>query len=207
MIVKSIQVGQIGTNCYLFGEEETKVCAVVDPGDEAHRIVNMIRESGMELRAIFVTHGHFDHCLAVSDLLEVYPDVPVYIHEAELNATRIPNNYMQMMPCKNLHTVQEGDRISVGTMEVAILNTPGHSPGSLILQVGSAMFVGDTLFQGSCGRTDFYNGSYEEMLISLKRLYDLPGDFTVYPGHEAFTTLAREREHNNYMREAVNRVR
>lgn len=207
MIVKNIQVGQIGTNCYLFGDEETKVCALVDPGDQAPRILQMVSESGMELVSIFVTHGHFDHCLAVSDLLEVYPDVPVYIHAAEVNATRIPNNYMQMMPCKNLHTIQEGDRFFVGNLEVDILNTPGHSPGSLILRVGNALFAGDTLFQGSCGRTDFYNGSYEEMLVSLKRLHDLPGDYTVYPGHEAFTTLAREREHNNYMREAVKRVR
>ena len=206
MIVKNIQVGQIGTNCYLFGDEETKRCALVDPGDQAPRIVQMVKESGMELSAIFITHGHFDHCLAVSDLLEVYPNVPVYIHATEVNTANIPNNYMQMMPCKNLHTVQEGDHFSVGNLEVNILNTPGHSPGSLILCVGNALFAGDTLFQGCCGRTDFYNGSYEEMLVSLKRLHDLPGDFTVYPGHEGFTTLSREREHNNYMREAVKRV-
>lgn len=207
MIVSNIQVGQIGTNCYLFGDEQTKLCAIVDPGDEAPRISQMIKESGMALRYILITHGHFDHVLAVSDLQDLYPDSQVYIHEAELNTTRIPDNYMQMMPCNNLHTYAEGDTLTLGALTIEVLHTPGHSIGSIVLKVDNALFAGDTLFQGSCGRTDFHGGSYAEILRSLKRLHDLPCDLAVYPGHEGFSTLAREREHNNHMREAVKSAR
>lgn len=207
MIVSNIQVGQIGTNCYLFGDEASKLCAIVDPGDEARRIAQMVKDSGLDLRYILITHGHFDHVLATSDLLALYPEAQVYIHETELNSTRIPNNYMQMMPCNNLHTYVEGDTLTLGALTIEVLHTPGHSRGSVVLKVDKALFAGDTLFQGACGRTDFEGGSYEEMLRSLKRLHDLAGDFKVYPGHEGFTTLAREREHNNYMREAVNSAR
>jgi len=207
MIVSHIQVGQIGTNCYLFGDEKTKLCAIVDPGDQAQRVAQMVKDSGMELRYLLITHGHYDHVLAVSDLLALYPEAQVYIHKSELNSTGIPNNYMQMLPCNNLHTYAEGDTLTLGALTIEVLHTPGHSLGSVVLKVDNALFAGDTLFQGSCGRTDFSGGNYEEMLRSLKRLHDLPGDLKVYPGHEGFTTLAREREHNNYMREAVKSAR
>lgn len=207
MIVKNIQVGQIGTNCYLFGEESTKLCAVVDPGDQVNRVAQMVQESGMELRYILITHGHYDHVLAVADLLKAYPKAQVYIHEAELNSSKNPNNYMQMMPCENLHLCNDGDSLPLGSLTIEVMNTPGHSPGSLIFRVGDALFAGDTLFQNSCGRTDFAGGSYAEMLQSLKRLHDLEGDYHVYPGHEAFTTLAQERQRNPYMKEAVQNAR
>ncbi len=207
MMVKNIQVGQIGTNCYLFGDEDSKLCALVDPGDEPGRVARMVEESGMTLRYIFITHGHYDHVLAVDSLQTQYPDVEVFIHPAELNAARIPNNYMQMMPCNNVKTIGEGDSFPLGSLTVEIMNTPGHSPGSLVLKVGEALFTGDTLFQGSCGRTDFAGGSYEQMLQSLKRLHDLPGDYAVYPGHESSSKLSLERQRNSYMQEAVKRVR
>ena len=207
MIIKNIQVGQIGTNCYLFGDEETKVCAVVDPGDEAPRVAQMVRDSGMELSYILVTHGHFDHVLAVSDLLEFYPNAKVYIHQDEVNVSRIPNNYMKLYPVEGLETYKDGDSLTLGSLTIEVLNTPGHSPGSVVLKVSDALFTGDTLFQGACGRTDFAGGSYSEMLRSLKRLHDLPGDYKVYPGHEGFSTLETERKRNPYMQEAVKSAR
>lgn len=207
MILKSTPLGQLGTNCYLFGDEDQKLCALVDPGDEPARVAELVKESGCELIAIFVTHGHYDHCLAVPAIAKAFPKAKVYIHEAELNAESIPNNYMQMTPVENLQLVGEGDVVSVGTLKVEIMNTPGHSPGSLVLRVADCLFAGDTLFAGSCGRTDFYGGSYPQMLASLKRLHDLPGDFKVYPGHEASSTLERERQQNSYMREALRAVK
>ena len=92
MIVKSIQVGQIGTNCYLFGDETAKVCALVDPGDQPRDIARMVMESGMELKCIFITHGHFDHVLAVAPLTQLFPEVQVYIHQGELNVRSRPDN-------------------------------------------------------------------------------------------------------------------
>lgn len=203
MMIKHIQVGQIGTNCYLFGDETAKVCAVVDPGDQAHQVARMVKESGLDLRYILVTHGHFDHVLAVPELLEFYPDAQVYIHQSEVNERSLPNNYMQMPLVPNLHYYNEGDTLPLGNLTIQVLHTPGHSLGSVVLRVGDALFSGDTLFQGACGRTDFAGGSYSEMLRSLKRLHDLPGDFQVYPGHEGFTTLEQERKRNSYMLEAI----
>lgn len=207
MIIKHIQVGQIGTNCYLFGDETAKVCAVVDPGDEVNLIAKMINDSGLKLLYILVTHGHFDHVLAVPALLELYPDAKVYIHRSEVNEKRLPNNYMQMPVVPNLSYYDEGDTLFLGALTIEVMHTPGHSLGSVVLRVEDVLFSGDTLFQGSCGRTDFAGGSYNEMLHSLKRLHDLPGNFQVYPGHEAFTTLEQERKRNNYMQEAVNSLR
>ncbi|MDF2838665.1 MAG: hypothetical protein K0S60_368 [Evtepia sp.] len=207
MIVKHIQVGQIGTNCYLFGDETAKVCAVVDPGDQAHQIAKMVNDSGLNLQYILVTHGHFDHVLAVPELLEFYPNAQVYIHRSEVNERKLPNNYMQMPLVPNLHYYEEGDTLPLGSLTIEVMHTPGHSLGSVVLRVEDVLFSGDTLFQGACGRTDFAGGSYSEMLHSLKRLHDLPGNFQVYPGHEGFTTLEQERKRNNYMLEAVNSLR
>ncbi len=203
MIVKNIQVGQIGTNCYLFGDENAKVCAVVDPGDEPRRIAKMVLDSGMELRYIFVTHGHFDHCLGVPGLLEIYPQAQVYIHPEEVDHSGAAMNYMKLPALPGLNYYNEGDSLTLGSLTIQVMNTPGHSKGSVSLLVGDHLFAGDTLFRGSCGRTDFAGGSFREMQQSLKRLSQLPGNPAVYPGHEGTTTLDAERARNPYVREAL----
>ena len=203
MIVKSMPVGQIGTNCYLFGDEAAGVCALVDPGDQPRDLAKMVQDTGLKLTHIFLTHGHFDHTLAAPSLCQLFPDVVVYVHEEEVDPTGRPDNYMQFSPVPGMQHYKEGDVITVGTLAVKVMNTPGHSPGSVVLQVEDCLFSGDTLFLRSCGRTDFYNGSFALMQQSLKRLHDLPGDFKVYPGHEGATTLEAERNGNPYMKEAV----
>lgn len=207
MIVKNLQLGQLGTNCYLFGDEETKLCALIDPGDEAPRVAQLVRESGMELRYILITHGHYDHTLAVPALVADFPEATVCIHADEVNSTNSPSNYMQMTPVKKQKLLVDGDVLPLGKLTIEVLNTPGHSPGSLCFLVSDALFAGDTLFQSSCGRTDFYGGSYPEMLASLRRLHDLPGNPRVFPGHEAHSTLDAERKNNPYMREALKAAR
>lgn len=203
MVIKHMQVGQIGTNCYLFGDEKENVCAIVDPGDHAAGIDQMVKESGMELQYILVTHGHFDHVLAVSELLKFYPKAQVYIHQSEADHRGIPNNYMQMPLVPNLKFYDDGDQLTLGGLTIDVMHTPGHSTGSVVLRVGEVLFTGDTLFQGACGRTDFAGGSFPDMLQSLKRLAELPGDYKVFPGHESFTTLEKERQSNRYMLEAL----
>lgn len=205
MFLQHTNVGQIQTNCFLFGDEEAKVCALVDPGDEAPRLAKMVRDSGMTLQYILITHGHFDHCLAVPELVKLFPEVKVYANENEVDKAGFPNNYMQLPLVPNLNYYKEGDTLKLGDLEIKVLNTPGHSKGSMVLLVGEHMFAGDTLFAGGCGRTDFAGGSYIEMLASLKRLAQLEGDYKVYPGHESFTTLERERARNPYMQEALSR--
>ncbi|MEG2000226.1 MAG: MBL fold metallo-hydrolase [Evtepia sp.] len=205
MIIKQLQVGEIGTNCYIFGDETKGVCAVVDPGGNADRIAQVITDMGMELQYILLTHGHFDHVLGLPALRKVFPNAAVWIHRDEVAGDHPQDRHMKLPMQKDLHFYDEGDSLLLGTLTIHVLHTPGHSPGSVVLQVEDVLFCGDTLFCGSCGRTDFVGGSYPRILQSLRRLAELPGDFRVYPGHESSTTLERERHQNGYVMEALSR--
>ena len=200
MQIKRLQVGPIGTNCYLLKDEGTKQGAIIDPGDEADRILRAAQEMEMDVQMILLTHGHYDHTTGVSGILKHHA-VPVYIHRDEVSEAG--GGGLQFRPIPQLHYYQEGDELPLGELAVRVLHTPGHSRGSVTLQVGEVLFTGDTLFRDSCGRTDFPGGSFPEILRSLKRLYDLPGEYQVCPGHEAVSTLSRERTRNPFMREAV----
>ncbi|MGI6498475.1 MAG: MBL fold metallo-hydrolase [Oscillospiraceae bacterium] len=202
MILKRMQVGPIGTNCYLIGDEETKLGAIVDPGDEPDRILQGVRELGLTIQFVLLTHGHYDHTTGVRGVVEQL-NVPVYIHKDEVAGGRSDAGGLQFGPIPQLQYYGEGDCLSLGGLTIEVMHTPGHSKGSVTLKVGDVLLTGDTLFRDSCGRTDLYGGNYQEILQSLKRLHDLPGDYQVYPGHEAPSTLSRERANNFYMREAV----
>ena len=203
MVAYSMQVGQLGTNCYLFGDEEAGVCAVVDPGDEAPKIAKMIEQSGLTLKYILVTHGHYDHVFALSALWSLYPEAEVYVHPEEVDLSGAPQNYMKLGDPRPFHYCHDGDILPLGSLQIEVMNTPGHSKGSLVFKVEDCLFAGDTLFAGSCGRTDFAGGNHREMLHSLKRLHDLEGDYRVFPGHDTPTTLEAERKRNPYMAEAI----
>lgn len=202
MLVKAMPVGPIGTNCYLFGDEEAKVCAVIDPGDDAPEIQHMIEESGLRLAMILMTHGHFDHVTALPSLQHSYPGVPVYIHREDYAQEGEAKMY-QMPAAANVIFCREGDALKLGGLTIHVLETPGHTPGSVTFQVGEVLFTGDTLFRGSMGRTDFPGGSYEVIMRSLKKLALLPGDYRVCPGHEGLSTLEAERQSNYYLKQAL----
>lgn len=201
--IKRMQVGQIGTNCYLLEDPDAKTCAVIDPGDNADGIDREIRKAGLSLAMILITHGHFDHVLAVPGLLTKWPDVPVYIHKREVNWEGKGDQYMLLGPVPNIKTVGEGDVIDFAGHPIQVLHTPGHSPGSLCYLVGDILFAGDTLFAGSCGRTDFIGGSVSQILASLKRLAGLEGNLRVCPGHDRLTSLDAERAHNPFVLQAL----
>lgn len=201
MIVKTMPVGPIGTNCYLLGDETAKVCAMVDPGGDPEEILSMIQASGLVLTAILLTHGHYDHTGGVEGLELAFPDTPVYIHQSD--AQGVDPTLFPPLPAGQVRYYGEGDTVAVGGLTVEVLHTPGHSKGSVVLKVGDVLFTGDTLFQGSCGRTDLPGGSYQEIMTSLARLAALPGDYRVCPGHEGLSTLDAERQRNYYMREAM----
>ncbi len=192
-------VGEIGTNCYLLLDETTHCAALIDPGDEAPRLEALLAGHNADLCAIFLTHGHYDHVGAVPALLQNHPDVPVYLHTEDAVA---PSRLFPLCAHVVPHTYQDGDIVSLGSLSVRVYHTPGHSKGSVSLQVQNALFTGDTLFFGSCGRTDLEGGDDREILRSLARLAALEGDAKVYPGHMEFSTLDVERRHNPYMRYA-----
>ena len=202
MQVKVLQVGPIGTNCYLLEDEKAHVAAVIDPGDEAGRILQVIEDDGVDVKYILLTHGHYDHTTAVPQLHKALPQAEIYIHRADANGAG-----SQLFPLAgqipDLKFYDEGDTLALGDMTIQVLHTPGHSKGSVTLKVGDVLFCGDTLFAGSCGRTDLAGGSYDEIMASLKKLGELPGDCHVCPGHDVTSTLERERRSNPFLREAM----
>ena len=202
MKVSVMQVGPIGTNCYFLQDEESGLMAIIDPGDDWERILHQVKKAEGEVKYILLTHGHYDHTTAVPDLVKALPGVQVYIHQADANGAG-----SQLFPLaaqvKDLNNYDEGDTLSLGSLTIEVLHTPGHSKGSVTLKVGDVLFTGDTLFCGSCGRTDLRGGSYEEIMSSLNRLGQLEGDFHVCPGHDRTSTLERERQYNPFLREAM----
>ncbi len=200
MNIKTMQVGPLGTNCYLLEDEHTRAAAVIDPGGDGARIEAQLRADGAELKRILLTHAHFDHTGGVAELHAAHPEVPVFLHPAD--AARLGSD---VFPPIGAPTVPygDGDVVKLGDLDIQVLHTPGHTPGGVCLLVGDALFTGDTLFQGSMGRIDFGGGSYEDIMASLARLAHLPGDFRVLPGHMDASTLERERKTNYYIREAL----
>ena len=198
MNIKLMQVGEIGTNCYLLEDEDTRSAAIIDPGGEARGILGHAKADGVQVKAILLTHSHYDHTGAVRELREALPGVPVYLHPAD--AAQLGTAVMP--PIGETLSYQEGDTVPVGNLTVQVLHTPGHTPGGVTLRVEDVLFTGDTLFQGSMGRTDL-GGSYTEIMASLKRLGQLEGDLQVLPGHMGVSTLDRERKSNYFLREAL----
>jgi len=201
MLIKTLPVGQLETNCYIVTNEESLECVVVDPGDESNTILDYIESNKLKCKAIFVTHGHFDHIGALSAVAED-TGAPVYMNERD---TKVNDSILRRgveLP-KAMINYDEGDVIECAGMSFEIIATPGHTPGGVCIKVQDALFTGDTLFRGSCGRVDLPGGDMEEELRSLKKLCLLEGDYEVYPGHMDSSTLQRERSFNYYCREAM----
>ena len=187
-------VSPIGTNCYIVYDKAEKAAVVIDPGDSPDEILSLLSDLGVELKGLLFTHGHFDHVGASSALIAM-TGARAWIHKADIGMPFHLKNGLTYTD-----TYDEGDVLELGPFRFTVLHTPGHSPGSVCLLCGSWLFSGDTLFAGSCGRTDLWGGSWHEMMASLRRLAALPGQWAVYPGHGEFTTLARERQTNPYLR-------
>ena len=193
--IKTLALGAYQTNTYLVWEENSPTCVVIDPGYEPDTILDEAKKLGKEITAVLLTHGHFDHVGGVRELA-AETGCPVYLHEAELS---MPPQ-MTAGPLFYTNTYGEGDFVEAAGLSFKVLHTPGHTPGSICLLCENAMFSGDTLFWGSCGRTDLPGGSWATIRKSLLRLAELSGDYDVYPGHGDTTTLSFERKMNPYMR-------
>jgi len=201
MLIKTLTVGMLETNCYVVTDEDSRECAIIDPGAESNTILDYIESNGLATVAVFLTHGHFDHYMALDAVLAATGS-PAYINDKDASISGISRHISKEMTGK-LKPYAEGDSFHVGGLEFAVLETPGHSPGSVTLKCGNALFTGDTLFRDDCGRTDLEGGDPAALTASLKRLSGLEGDYEVYPGHEATTTLSRERSFNYYMKRGL----
>lgn len=201
MQIKVIEVGYLQTNCYFVIDENTMDTAVIDPGDDSNKILDQIEANGFHVKAILLTHGHFDHCMGLEEVYEA-TKAPVYMSHKDLNAD-VGNQHFgtdwELDPPDDTHFVSEGDEIECGDMVFTVLETPGHTPGGLTFMIEDCLFTGDTLFRLSCGRYDFPASSSLELGHSLEKLRDLPGDYEIFPGHESPSTLDFERRFNPYM--------
>lgn len=189
--IHTLTLGLYQVNCYIVHNADSDRCVVIDPGYEPKKIMTFLAEKGLKLEAILLTHGHFDHVGGVKALAG---DAKVYLHDLE----RTMPQALTAGPLYATDTYPA--RFEIAGMDFTVLHTPGHTPGSVCLIVEDAMFSGDTLFAGSCGRTDLPGGDWATIQSSLKRLSHLPGDYRVFPGHAEQTTLAQERQYNPYLR-------
>lgn len=200
MNIKTMQVGPIGTNCYLLEDESTRQAAVIDPGGDAPRLLAALK--GLDVRRILLTHGHYDHTGAAAELASALPQAEVHIHERDYHDVD-PGLFPLRTQLSAVNFYGEGDCLPLGELTLEVLHTPGHSQGSVTLRCGDVLFCGDTLFAGSCGRTDFPGGDTAKILASLRRLGELEGNLQVLPGHMESSTLDRERQVNPYLRQAM----
>lgn len=208
MILEGLVVGPLGSNCYVIGDPDNKEGAIIDPGGDPEKILEVVNETGLDIKFIIATHGHFDHSAGVKHLKEklgcdfiAHKEDLSFIREAKRSAFNWGIHIDQVPdPDRN---IEGGNILKLGELELKILHTPGHSPGgiSIYIEEKKILFSGDTLFFSSIGRTDFRGGSMDTLVHSIKnKLYTLPDDTVVYTGHGEPTTIGDEKRDNFFVR-------
>ena len=205
MIVEYMPVGPIMANCYIVGCEETREAVVIDPGDEADKILQKLAELNLKVKYIINTHGHFDHVGANRELkdatgaqLLIHADDATMLEHLSQAAASFGLQSENSPPPDR--TVDEGDEIKFGTITLEVIHTPGHSPGGISLKAENCLFVGDTLFSGSIGRTDLPGGNFNTLKASIqKKIFPLGDHIRVYTGHGPETSVGREKQYNPFV--------
>lgn len=203
MEILQLVTGLYQVNTYIVYEERNTDCVIIDPGDDAYKIIDVLNANRLYPRYIFLTHGHFDHIGAVAQLREKYKST-VGIYPAD-NDMLINENAHGISPQPLILSTEPAEllfyndeKIEAAGLNFTILHTPGHTPGSICIICRNVIFSGDTVFAGSIGRTDFKESNHADMLESLKIIEKLPGDYIILPGHGPQTTLEQERRNNPF---------
>lgn len=207
-VLRSLTVGPLASNSYIIADETVGESFVIDAGDEANRIAEALKEHNLRLKAILTTHGHFDHIMGVGELRKI-TGAEFYIHkDDELLVETLQENARRFigieapLPPKIDHYLRNGDNLRVGDIELKVLHTPGHSPGSVSFLGEGIVFTGDALFSGSIGRTDGLGGDFDLLVNSINmKLLTLKEDTVVYPGHGPETMILREKLFNPFVGE------
>ena len=206
MIIKNIVVGPLEVNCYILGCEDTKEAAIIDPGDNADEIISNIEKEGLNPKFIINTHAHFDHIGGVK-VIQDHFKIDFILHEGDLFLVENASEQATAFGLKPISkpvvnkNVTNGEKVNLGDKSITVIHTPGHSPGGVCYYSVNNVFVGDTLFAGSIGRTDLPGGSYDTLINSIKEnLFPLGDSTIVYPGHGPSTTIGNEKEHNPFLK-------
>jgi len=206
MIIKNIVVGPLEVNCYILGCEDTKEAVIIDPGDNADEIISNIEKEGLNPKFIINTHAHFDHIGGVKAIQDHFK-IDFILHEGDLFLVENASEQATAFGLKPISkpevnkNVTNGEKVILGNKFITVIHTPGHSPGGVCYYSGNNVFVGDTLFAGSIGRTDLPGGSYDTLINSIKEnLFPLGDSTIVYPGHGPSTTIGNEKEHNPFLK-------
>ena len=201
--IKTLSLGAYQTNCYLVWGDGSDTCVVIDPGYEPERVLATAEELGKTIEAVLLTHGHFDHVGGVEAIVRG-TSCGLWMHQADYTQPGTPESdfFYPIHDCgfTEVQLCEAGEVIPAGGLTFTVMETPGHTRGSVCYLCDGVLFSGDTLFQGSCGRTDLPGGDWAVIMQSLKGLSGLAEDYTVYPGHGPATTLAEEKKYNPYMR-------
>jgi len=206
VIIKRLEVGPFASNCYIVGSESTKEGLIIDPGDEAGEILKSVKDLGLDIKIIVLTHGHIDHIGALKEVKEA-TGAEVAIHTDDAQSLHGGGQSLGALfglsygaPPSPDRLLKGGDSIDIGDLHFMVLHTPGHTPGGICLLGHGMVFTGDTLFNYGIGRTDL-GGSYSQLMNSIHtKLMVLPDDTTVYPGHGPETTIGAERQGNPFLR-------
>ena len=205
MIIQGLTVGPIMANCYIVGCERTKTAAVIDPGGDAQDILMALAKSNLTVKYLLNTHGHFDHVGANKEMKEA-TGAELLIHAKDAPMITQVSGMAMGMGSQNSpppdRTIEDGDTITFGDITLTVIYTPGHTPGGVSFHADGAVFVGDTLFAGSIGRTDFPGGDFETLKNSIQqKLFTLDDNVVVYPGHMGLTKIGEERKYNPFVGE------
>jgi len=204
MILEKLVVGPLATNCYIVGSESGRQGMIIDPGDEANKILNRVKNLGLDIKYIVLTHGHLDHIGALKEVKEA-TSAQVAIHTNDVST--IKNKLLSIFlgirhksPPPPDKLLNDGDIISIGRLSFAVIHTPGHTPGGICLLGEGVLFSGDTLFNYGIGRADLPGGSYSQLMNSIQtKLMVLADEVIVYPGHGPQTTIGTERQGNSFL--------